>query len=297
MISVNILDWSLKMLSKEQIDEFHSKGYLVLKDLFTPAECDALMKRCGEFVDDFDFSTHPKSVFSTVSPKRDDYFMASGDKIRFFLEDGVLDEKGNLNRSKHLAINKMGHGFHYLDPIFKNMTFDKRIQNIIKSLEFKKPKIPQSMYIFKQPKIGGVVTPHQDATFLMTKPSKVVGVWIALEDATLENGCLWFIPGSHTKQVTRKMIRNPEGTSPPTIYVGKEEDYDMSKFIPAEVTRGSCVLIHGEVVHKSEQNTSDRSRQIYTFHIYESDQTEWTKENWLQPTDEHPFPLLYTNED
>ena len=41
------------------------------------------------------------------------------------------------------------------------------------------------------------VVPHQDATFLMTNPSKVLGVWIALEDATKENACLWFIPGSH----------------------------------------------------------------------------------------------------
>lgn len=42
------------------------------------------------------------------------------------------------------------------------------------------------------------VTPHQDATFLYTEPlGQVMGVWIALEDATLNNGCLWFMPGSH----------------------------------------------------------------------------------------------------
>lgn len=45
---------------------------------------------------------------------------------------------------------------------------------------------------------GLLVTPHQDATFLYTEPlGSVMGVWIALEDATLDNGCLWFIPGSH----------------------------------------------------------------------------------------------------
>ena len=54
------------------------------------------------------------------------------------------------------------------------------------------------MYIFKQPFIGGKVAPHQDATYLHTepKPNKIVGIWIALEDCTLENGCLSFIPGS-----------------------------------------------------------------------------------------------------
>ena len=43
-----------------------------------------------------------------------------------------------------------------------------------------------------------VVVPHQDGTFLFNEPLKIMGVWIALEDATIENGCLWFIPGSHT---------------------------------------------------------------------------------------------------
>ena len=45
------------------------------------------------------------------------------------------------------------------------------------------------------------------------------------------------------------MIRNPEGTSPPTIYVGKEEDYDMSKFVPADVTRGVCSLVFTTQYH------------------------------------------------
>lgn len=50
---------------------------------------------------------------------------------------------------------------------------------------------------------GGSITvsPHQDATFLYTEPlGRVLGVWIAMEDALLENGCLWFIPGSHTSE-------------------------------------------------------------------------------------------------
>lgn len=52
-----------------------------------------------------------------------------------------------------------------------------------------------------------LVTPHQDATFLYTEPlGQVMGVWIALEDATLDNGCLWFIPGSHRSQYTHTHI-------------------------------------------------------------------------------------------
>lgn len=52
------------------------------------------------------------------------------------------------------------------------------------------------------------VVPHQDATFLNTTPMKLYGLWIALEDATLENGCLWFMPGSH-KGVYVGFLCNP----------------------------------------------------------------------------------------
>jgi phytanoyl-CoA hydroxylase len=51
--------------------------------------------------------------------------------------------------------------------------------------------------MLQQPRIGGEVAIHQDSTFLYTDPPTVVGLWIALEDATKENGCLWTIPGEH----------------------------------------------------------------------------------------------------
>ena len=59
------------------------------------------------------------------------------------------------------------------------------------------PLAIQSMYIFKQPHIGGEVGCHQDATFLYTEPMSVTGFWFAIEDATVENGCLWAQPGGH----------------------------------------------------------------------------------------------------
>lgn len=50
------------------------------------------------------------------------------------------------------------------------------------------------------------VNPHQDASYLYTEPVNVVGFWIALEDATLENGCLWMSPGSHKSGVHRRFV-------------------------------------------------------------------------------------------
>ena len=52
------------------------------------------------------------------------------------------------------------------------------------------------MLIFKQPFVGGEVVPHQDSCFVATDPLSCVGIWLALEDATRENGCLWTLPGA-----------------------------------------------------------------------------------------------------
>ncbi|XP_062519960.1 phytanoyl-CoA dioxygenase domain-containing protein 1-like [Corticium candelabrum] len=137
------------------------------------------------------------------------------------------------------------------------------------------------------------VSPHQDSTFLHTDPMNIVGFWIPLEDATEENSCLWFIPGSHKNGISRRFVRNPIGPSPPTIMTGSDPEFDNHKFVAAPVMKGSLVLIHGEVVHRSYANRSKKSRHVYTFHVVETANTTYSKDNWLQPTEELPFPSLY----
>lgn len=161
--------------------------------------------------------------------------------------------------------------------------------------------------------------PHQDATYLHTDPITITGFWIPTEDATLENGCLWYIKGSHknglhsryviflenmSKTVNEFMqffilylfsfVRNPNSNSNDLlIYDKPEPKYDQSLFTPVEVKRGSLVLIHGLVVHQSEWNRSDKSRFAYTFHVMESDNVKYSSDNWLQlPFGEH-FVELY----
>ena len=118
---------------------------------------------------------------------------------------------------------------------------------------------------------------------------------LALEDADLENGCLWFIPGTHTRPVTRYMVRNTQKPGPPTVFTAPPDEFNDADFVSTPVKKGSAILIHGQVVHKSEKNLSDRSREIFTFHIAESTgNTVWSKDNWIQPTDEYKFPKLFT---
>ncbi|KAJ8038956.1 Phytanoyl-CoA dioxygenase domain-containing protein 1 [Holothuria leucospilota] len=285
------------MTTKEAKEQFEKDGYLIVEDFLTKDEVAMLRNSCHRIVEEMNPEEHAKVVFTTKEEQgqsRTDYFMQSGDKVRFFFEEKALNEKGDILVEKQKSLNKIGHALHWLVPEFKQVTFSKKIQDVARNLGYVDPKIVQSMYIFKQPRIGGEVAPHQDATFVCNVPLKLFGIWIALEDCTLSNGCLQFVPGSHkTNPVSVWMRRTEDGVgttfTAPFDYSHIEDD----KYVPAEVKAGTLVLIDSQVVHKSAANTSDQSRHIYTFHVMEAHQSEWDTRCWIQPTDALPFTPLY----
>lgn len=213
----------------------------------------------------------------------------------------AFDATGALTKPKHRAINKIGHYLHALSPPFARISITEQNARIARALGFQDPRVLQSMIICKQPEIGGRVPPHQDSVFLYTNPPSAVGFWYALEDATAENGCLSFAAGSHKRAPVRdRFVRNKEGSG--TTFApnegaqwprGLEEDTEVKKEVYelGEVKAGTLVLIHGNLLHKSEKNTSQKGRMIYTFHMIEGT-NEYDGRNWLQPPKEG-FTRLY----
>jgi phytanoyl-CoA hydroxylase len=267
------------ILNSEQHTQYARDGFLVLPGFVQTEACDRLRARAEKLVQEFD-PGEIISVFSTKEQNRltDDYFLDSGDKIRFFFEEDAFLPDGTLKHSKEESINKIGHALHDLDPVFSEFSRTPDLVRLVNDLGVQRPLLLQGMYIFKQPKIGGEVTCHQDSTFLYTEPIDIAGLWFALEDATLENGCLWAIPGGHRLGLKSRWLRSAAGMR---FDVFDSSSWPEEKLIPLEVPKGSLIVLHGLLPHKSHANRSRKSRQAYTLHVIGAD-CDYPASNWLQ---------------
>jgi phytanoyl-CoA hydroxylase len=228
------------------------------------------------------------SIFTTREQNRltDEYFLQSSDKIRFFFEEDAFLSDGTLKQPKEHSINKIGHALHELDPEFSCFSRSPSIRELVDDLAIKNRLLLQSMYIFKQPRIGGEVTCHQDSTFLYTDPIDIASLWFALEDSTLENGCLWAIPGGQKLGLKSRWIRDGKGGMKFEIF--DATPWPEEKLVPLEVRKASLIILHGLLPHKSLANRSERSRHAYTLHVISGD-CSYTESNWPQGPAHNPL--------
>jgi len=275
------------LISKPDQQKYSEDGFLVLEEFCEGTECDLLRSRAAELLSEFD-PTEFVSIFSTKEQNRiaDEYFLTSGDKIRFFFEENAFNPDGTLKQSKEQSINKIGHALHDLDPVFDRFSRTDKIAELASDLTINNPLLLQSMYIFKQPRIGGEVSCHQDSTFLYTEPDEILGLWFALEDATLENGCLWVLPGGHKDGLRSRWVRTENGGM--EFQTSSSEPWPQEMLIPLEVKKGTLIVLHGLLPHRSLENRSDKSRHAYTLHLISANAT-YPADNWLQRSSSMPL--------
>ena len=274
-------------LTAAMLDDYRATGVLILEDFVAVEYCRRLRERTLQLVEAFDES-EVRHVFSAMEQTQleDKYFEESGDKIRFFFEHDAFDENGHLKQAKEHCLNKIGHALHDLDPVFDDFSRTAELAEVSRRIGFQDPAIIQSMYIFKPPRIGGEVYCHQDSTFIYTEPDSCVGFWFALEDATVDNGCMHFIPGGHKMGLKQRHLRGVDGKL--TFETLDDSPWPEELKLAAEAPAGTLVIFDGRTPHLSGPNRSEKSRHAYTLHLIDRD-CLYPVENWLQRSNELPL--------
>jgi len=120
----------------------------------------------------------------------------------------------------------------------------------------------QSQFIFKNPGVIGQPW-HQDSLYFDFTLQPQVGVWVALSEATLENGCLWVLPGSHKEPIHRHVRdRRPEANKGYLEIV----DHDFGKRVPVTMDAGDVLFFHSFLMHMSTDNVSNSRRAAMVYH-------------------------------
>lgn len=286
---------------KKAAADYEKNGFAVIEGFLSEDEVDQIKKETVDYVRSESSKSDGKVIPGEIweQPEKNEWYGSCYDtKTRLFYEPYAVDKKDmKLVMPAEQGICKMGFALHKHRPFFMNFVRQKKINDMFRALNYINPTLIQTMVNFKNPRVGGEFIPHQDTSYLTTtEPQYVVGFWFALDDATVENGCLDVIPGSHKWSLCRKYVRCPEGKKPDGSlleWTGPMAVYDEKTYIKVPAKRGALVLIHGLLVHKSEPNRTDKSRWAFAFHAFDGGRCNYV-DGWL-PASCQSFVPIYAN--
>ncbi|KAF7863801.1 hypothetical protein EAF04_006766 [Stromatinia cepivora] len=286
------LDESKKScLSDEQLQFWRENGYLVIPNALASDQKDLLLKTVHESAEALAGGGERVQKHSYL-PGQKSYVHPCGRAIATLSEYAFNPDIEPLKR-----IQRIGCGIHRVMPSFRKTILSPFHSTLAKSLGYKDPRIIQSLIIVKAAEVGARVVPHQDGCSGFTNPSSCTTFWYALEDCSIENGCLAVAPGSHRVQPITRRCKNvngkPEFVDLERPVYAEIEGVDDStlprknengefEYKKLEVEAGTLILMHGNLMHTSEANRSSKSRVAFNFGVVEGEH-EWLKDNYLQP--------------
>ena len=238
-----------RVLSEEQIAEFHRNGCLIVKGLFTPAQI-------AELRDTFQEAAEMGPVEGLWKPDR-----SSADKLDHF------PRMMHPHKQKQLPIG----------PLSLRFGLDAKVGAILQDLLNEEPVLSQTMYYFKPAGTRGQ-SMHQDNYYLRVKPGTCYAAWLAVDKCDRENGQLLVVPGSHNdkiacpKQADKTLYWSDDHVPTPA---GLKE-------VPCDMEAGDMLFFNGSIIHGSLPNTSkDRFRRSFISHYVPASSVEVSA--WYRP--------------
>lgn len=248
------------LITDVHVRMYEELGFLDVEDLLQPTDVSELCERADQ--------------------------IAEGQARAFPSQYIELEPRANGMRSSQ-TVRKINYCAEN-DAVFMKYAKLDCVLDIVEKLLGPDIKLFGSQLFMKPP--GGVEKPyHQDSSYFPIEPMALVTCWIALDDVTTENGCLWVVPGSHRLGVLphseRWLVGDREDVRVP------DSEFDRSHEMPITLGRGSCSFHHSLLLHMSHPNRTKHSRRGLAFH-YMTAQSRWTNPGSRKPS----YPLLRGSE-
>ena len=214
---------------------YRRQGHLTINNVFSPAEMDAVVR---------DIEAWGASFLEALP----------ADQRAWYIDGGV---------SARTVLRKLDNPHAHRDAV-QALARDRRLLDLVETLIGPGVSVYFSQIFFKPPEGGGPKPAHQDNFYFgPADPEGMVTAWIALDDATLENGCLYYGDGTNLGPVYDHFA--PEG-EPYNLQIPTAilERQPMS---PAPVRKGGVSFHHGNTFHNSGTNQSQKWRRACALHF------------------------------
>jgi len=215
------------ILSEAEMEAYRRDGYLAYDRLLTEDEVQAILDRATKLIED-----PPKGVRIQIEPR-----VARG-------EVQPLSKLESIRKVEGLVEN---------DDFFLRLARHPLILGRIQDLLGSSIRMFRDALMMKPPRVGSEKPYHQDSAYWPIEPMDLCSVWIALDDAMPENGCMRVLPGSHRQGVLEhKHLRD---------FQVDESTLDLSNERPVPLHRGGVLFFHSLLLHATSDNLSDKPRR------------------------------------
>jgi len=279
----------MTLRNQDQLSAYLQRGYAVFNDLIPYKVCDTLKASAEGLVQNLEPLMLPQ-LENICDPhfQWEQYYDKVKQNFCVFLHHQKSKKKGRF-QYKGFLVKKLSYALHQVDQIFRDFSFSSFIQQPLSRLRINNPLILQTMFLVKHPKLGAGMMCHQDASYFYTTPQSLIGLWVALDHFTKENGCLYVLPEGHKSSLKFRLIRTKSG-----LLNYRQLDssaWPLEELVPIEVKKGSVIALNGMLPHMTLSNCTSETTHAFSMHMISAD-SQYSKDNWLQPTLNEPFCAL-----
>lgn len=239
-MAMQIKNDRLTPLSPEQVQQYHSDGYLVIQN------------GCSDDLIDT-FNAHIHTI-----------------RVNDPMPEWALPRKGRsvVDEKDRFSVRLFNPHLH--DGFALQMMKLPIVRGALAQLLDDEAVGVQSMYFYKEPGAHGQAA-HQDYYYIRNDPNSLTAAWVAMEYTNEENGCLYVIPGSHKLGLLpHGSVKNIEEHE---AWTHETEGIDLSQEIPVILNKGDILIFDSLLIHSSTKNRSERWRRSYVCHYIRHDST------------------------